>query len=453
MRPRTDELVQLIERGCYRCLETAFAGATARGATQQAFEAAVLLALRSKELGIPGSLWPDRAQMLAGDDGEWQQIVEMIGAVPADALSGDRDALLRQTSGPIRSRSLLPLWRDALRTGSTSAALRAYIDLSLECTLEPRTQRDQPATAPPEPSPNVALLHYRAGICSSDGDRLTAFRAANAEFVDADYGLGRFELQKGQGQDQDKAMRLLQAAAAAFPGSTAIATSIGNLYQSWEEWAPALAAYDRALAVVSAHTDALLGRTIALSHLDRSEEAIATATRLIEGQWFVGQAYYWRGWNQLDLGNFDAARADVDSARKLMVNPALFLLSGLVDWRLRRLESADKEFEQALSMDFGQCDAAFYLGVVRDAAIKVPESVAAFKQARQCYDLAITVRQQLIANIAAGPASEGTKARQIEGQQRAIRQSESRRGDAIKAIDTLEAYLTRVQARPQSPAR
>ena len=42
---------RLIRQGCYRCLEQAFAEAEARGAATQAFEAAALLVLRSKELG------------------------------------------------------------------------------------------------------------------------------------------------------------------------------------------------------------------------------------------------------------------------------------------------------------------------------------------------------------------------------------------------------------------
>jgi hypothetical protein len=59
------------------------------------------------------------------------------------------------------------------------------------------------------------------------------------------------------------------------------------------------------------------------------------------------------------------ARADADRARSLIANASMFVLSGMIDWRLRRLETAEEEFQRALTMDFGQCEAAHYMGIVR----------------------------------------------------------------------------------------
>ena len=172
--------------------------------------------------------------------------------------------------------------------------------------------------------------------------------------------------------------------------------TIGNVYQSWEDWANALTAFDQALALLPSHPDARLGRVISLSNLDRHDEAIASATELIDaGRWHLGQAFYWRAWNYFNIGNNQAARADADRTRTLMVNPAVFLLSGLIEWRFLRRETAETEFQEALKMDFGQCEAAFYLGGVRAELRKVPEAMAAMNQARQCYDLAISVRRRL----------------------------------------------------------
>jgi hypothetical protein len=71
-------------------------------------------------------------------------------------------------------------------------------------------------------------------------------------------------------------------------------------------------------------------------------------------------------------------------------------------------------------MDFGRCDAAQYLGRVRVQQRKVPEALAAFKQAIQCFDLSITVREKLIADIQAGPGTDATKTRLAATHQRAI---------------------------------
>ena len=91
-----------------------------------------------------------------------------------------------------------------------------------------------------------------------------------------------------------------------------------------------------------------------------------------------------------------AARADADRARTLIANASMFVLSGMIDWRLRRLETAEDEFQRALTMDFGQCEAAHYMGIVRAGRSRLPEATAALVQARQCYDLSITLRRTAI---------------------------------------------------------
>lgn len=98
---------------------------------------------------------------------------------------------------------------------------------------------------------------------------------------------------------------------------------------------------------------------------------VAAATRLIDGsRWFLGQAFYWRAWNQFRLTNYPAARADVDRSKGLMSSSAVYLLSGMIDWRMKRLEPAETEFDQALRIDMGQCEAASFLGGVRSELLQ-----------------------------------------------------------------------------------
>ena len=242
-------------------------------------------------------------------------------------------------------------------------------------------------------------------------------------------------------------MRRFRSAADAFPASTSIPTAIGNLYQSWEDWANALAAFDAALALLPSHPDAQIGRVVSLSNLERHADAIAAATRLIEGgQWHLGQAFYWRAWNHFNIGNNPAARADADRTRSLMVNASVFLLSGMIEWRFSHLEPAEKEFQEALVMDFGQCEAAFYLGGVRSDQRKLPEAIAAMNQARQCYDLTIAVRRKLRDTMLAGPGTPESKAREAARHDRSIASAEKRREQAVQAISTLTARQT-----PQQP--
>ena len=208
-------------------------------------------------------------------------------------------------------------------------------------------------------------------------------------------------------------------------------------------------AFDAALALLPSHPDAMLGRVISLSHLERHEEAIAAATQLIEGgQWHLGQAFYWRAWNHFNIGNNPAARVDADRTRTLMVNAAVFVLSGMIEWRLRRLETAEKEFQEALVMDFGQCEAAFYLGGVRSEQRRLPEAIAAMNQARQCYDLALAVRRKASDALIAGPGTPESKAREAARHERAIANVQS---DAARRSRPL-TYCRRPKARQDSGA-
>ena len=414
---------------------------------QLAFEAAALLALRSKELGIPAAPWMERATAIAGTDGTWTQLLEMVAAVQPDVFGGDRELMAANPAVVTRIRALLPLWRETLASGGASKEFRTYVEVALVCSY------GAPGLALPFITSLgvglVPLLEYRASLCGlADIARLRPL--AEAGFVDAEYALGRGVLDVER--DSELALRHFQAAATAFPESLSARTLIGNIYLEWEDWQAALTAFDAVLALRPGHPDALIGRTHSVSSLGRYQDGIDTATRLIEGgTWFLGQAHYWRAWNHNGLKNYPAARVEADRTRTLMVNAGVFLLSGLIDWSLEQREKAEQEFETALTMDFGQCEAAFYLGGVRAEMRKAVEGLAAFRQANQCYDLANVVRRKSIEAIAAGKASDQAKARQIGSHQRAITANDERKAQAARLIGQLDAYLNSLQAPPRAP--
>ena len=445
----------LIRRGCFACLEQALDAARQQNAPHLAFEAATLLALRAKELGMPPDSWMEQARVLAGEDSALQLMLEVADSIPGDPLAGVRDLLLSQTPRRLRAAALSKQWMEALTSGPGSLELRTYLRLALTCSSDGyrKMEPEDVAAVVPDGIRDAPLVRYRLGICGSDhAGVLRAVRAADEELVDADYPLGRYAVQARPYPDLDLALRLLQSAAAAFPRSPAIATTAGNVDQMIEAWTEGLAAYEAALALVPDHPDALIGRTITLSNLNRHQDAIASASRLIDqGTWFVAQGLYWRAWNRFQLEEFLIARADADRARAMMVNPGVYLLSGMIDWKLDRLESAEREFEEALRMDFGQCEAATFLGGVRNQRSRLPEALAAFKQAVQCYDLTIRVRREAVARLETADATPSHKAREIARYRRGIEQAEKRRAEAANGVDLLQKYLTSIQ--PQSPPR
>jgi tetratricopeptide (TPR) repeat protein len=435
-----EDVAQWIRQGCYRCLEQAFTAADARGDAIRAFEASALLVLRSKELGLPIEPWLAHARQRASANPMLAQYLTMVEAIPPHPMSDDRDALF-DVRTRTQARSSLSAWRDSLRSGPTSDVFRMYLDVALICGFGTLKENDQSFAGQVDDAAQAPVYQYRIGICdSTHAARLHRLREKDAAFVDADFALGRYALDDPVQPDQEEALRRLQSAAAAFPRSPAIAVTIGNVYRRWEEWSDALASYDAALTVSPRHPEALVGRTISLSHLTRPHEAIETATKLIDdGQWHLGEAYYWRGWNQLRLEQHDLARRDADRAKTLMANAAVFVLSGVIEWRLRRLESAEQEFQSAIAIDFGECEAALDLGVVRDERRKPAEALAAFQQARQCYDLSIALRREAIAKVLAGPGTDTAKARDSARHQRELAELETRREEAVRAIAVLDS--------------
>ena len=401
--PAAEGVERLIRQGCYRCLEQAFAEAEAHGAATQAFEAAALLVLRSKELGLPSEPWLGHARSRAAADPSLTPYLTMVEAIPPHAMSDDRDALF-DVRGRSQARSSLQVWRDSLHSGATSNVFRLYLDVALICGFGTLKEDDQSFSGQLDADVRSPIYQYRVGACdSAHRQRLRTLRASDGAYVDADFALGRYALDDPANPDQDEALWRLQSASAAFPRSP----------RSASPWAMSIAAgrngqtrsprMTRCSPLAEASRSADWPGDFPLAP-DASRGGDSNRHRADRGgQWHLGEAYYWRGWNHLGLAQHDLARSDVDRAKTLMSNAAVFVLSGVIEWRLRRLDGAEKEFESAIAIDFGECEAALDLGIVRDEQRKPVESLAAFQQARQCYDLSIALRREAIAKIAGRP--------------------------------------------------
>jgi hypothetical protein len=127
-----------------------------------------------------------------------------------------------------------------------------------------------------------------------------------------------------------------------------------------------------------------------------------------------------------------------------MSNSGVMVLSGVIEWRIGRLENAEKDFEGALTIDLGECEAAFNLGVVRDQLRKLSEALAAFKQSGQCYDLSITLRNEAIDKIRKGPGTDTLKARDSARHERVLVDLNERRREITRIFEMIE------KARPPS---
>jgi tetratricopeptide (TPR) repeat protein len=436
--PRPD-IDDLISRGCYSCLERGLAAAVAANRTPAAFEAAVLLVLRSKELGLPFQSFLDRARALVPGPA-WNIYLDVAAAVPLDPFSADRDEVLEYAVQQRRPVPVLDQWRRDLAAGPASPLFNAYVDVSLACSVPQLNQRDAATTAAKAAFGHVPLIQYRLGICGHP-DLLDVLVRSDSDFTDLGLERGRAALQRER-PDYGTALAHWNGMRAEFSVSPTLMMSIGQAHQAREEWTEALAAFEATLSLVPTHRDALLGSTVSLSHLSRHDEAIGTATRLVElRNWFVADAHYWRAWNGYRLGRLAAARSDVDAARALDANASTLLLSGLIAWREGRLDSAEAEFGAALAQDFGYCEAALYLGGVRANARNWPLSLEAFEHAERCFDLSIVTRRKAVAELAATEASATAYARDIASHERAIAEAALRKSDATANIALLRVRV------------
>ena len=203
---------RLIRQGCYRCLEQAFAEAEARGAATQAFEAAALLVLRSKELGLPTEPWLGHARSRAAADPSLTPYLTMVEAIPPHAMSDDRDALFDVRSRS-QARSSLQAWRDSLHSGATSNVFRMYLDVALICGFGTLKEDDQSFSGQLDADVRSPIYQYRVGVCdSAHRQRLRTLRASDGAYVDADFALGRYAL------DDPAQSR---------PGRSPVATAVG----------------------------------------------------------------------------------------------------------------------------------------------------------------------------------------------------------------------------------
>jgi tetratricopeptide (TPR) repeat protein len=432
----------LVARGCYRCLEHAYGAAVSATDQVRTFETAVLLVARSKELGLPYAPWLERARAAAPAGPDWADYLAIVQGLRIDPLADDRDVVLVDTMRNRASAETVAGWRTDLASGAGSPLLRTYLELSLICQYAVDDRNVTIATAV-QHFAGVPLIEYRAGICgASQAPHLAAVRDAVPEFADVDFTLGRYAVDIPQQPDQEEALRRFTSARAAFPESPAILASLAALRRDREEWADALEAYDAALTLVPTHRDALLGRVVTLSHLSRHDDAIAAATRIIElGSWFTGEAYYWRAWNEYHLVRVDEARIDTDRAKGLMHNASVLVLSGMIEWHEQRLDESETELQDALTLDAGQCEAAFLLGSVRADRRQWASGAAAFELAQRCYDLSVTLRRETITRITAGPGSEEGKARLIARQQRAMTEETQHRDEAAANAAQLQKRI------------
>lgn len=447
----------LLEAGCHQCLQEALATYTSVAAQKNAppaaaigaFRAAVLLTLRAKELGMPvepalseARRWaagrsgaePGRLAPAAYLDALALVDGEVSGLVPEERER--RNAARRATWPSVAGQ--LPASRAVLTPFLATDLLAQYVALAVDCEdARARKQINHTEVLSRYPQP---LMRFRVALCGVPGLRMDPLRQADPRWLDTLFFEGRFEMSRFPAPDVGRAAQFFESARTAFPTSDAITLALGHAKNALEAFEEALAAFDSVLAAQPTHREALLGRLLSLSYMRRHYDAIRTATQMIAlGMYYVGDAYYWRAWNRYQVHDLPNAWTDVEEARKLMVNTAVYTLAGFIAYAQRELDIAIDRLARAYQMDNTNCEAAWTEGMVHVDKEAWEQSSDRFTSAAGCFAADARAARETIATTREATWSEADKARRIATAQKRADTSDHRR--AQSAFNAASSYL------------
>ncbi len=366
---RLSSIDRLLEAGCYDCLIEALTQARQLAAsssdaqtTSRVRDAVGLLAIRERDLGLVDQHYLDQARdAFAGRDDAF--IVDVIATLPRRYAGAGRAAdeawidALRVVS---RNRDT---WRARVAVIAGPSLLAAATAISFDCVHAagrsgPDVDRLLEANGPWKDTP---LLRFTSATCVSfEADPVARLLEADPRFVEINYFLGIAATLRG---NLDEADRRFKAAFDWHHDWPAATIAVANLAMTAEDFDRAVDFYGRTLALVPGNPDAMLGRVRALSFGGKYTEAIAAADPLLANRkWYVGDALYWRAWNEAQIDRNDAAWDDVHEAAKLVVNADVPKLTGLLAVRRRDFTTARTEFEAAHGRNPTDCETTALLG-------------------------------------------------------------------------------------------
>jgi tetratricopeptide (TPR) repeat protein len=366
----------LLHAGCLDCLVDAFGEyellrefpAARDAATAGAIRAAGLIARRERELGMVDGGYAQRARSLlssgASVPASLSTLLDVIDALPA---SGGGMTRTPTSDIDLERQRMLRVngerWTATLRELAPVDELGAYMWLAFACSAtEMRDKTIEQLVEPVEPFKNTPLIVMKRATCRAVApERLTDLAKANPRFNELVYWQGLYAVGQRHLNDADKQFDEAYAWRQQWPSLT---QSIANVAMTSEEFERALSFYDKTLELEPKAVDALLGRVRALTFLGKADDAIATTDRLIAIGWYVGDARYWRAFNENELERYDEAWADIEAAAKLQINADVPKLAGLIAYRRQQLEVSRAKFGEAHGRNKNDCETFFYLGIV-----------------------------------------------------------------------------------------
>jgi tetratricopeptide (TPR) repeat protein len=436
VQPRLAAADALVRVGCLDCLLEAYREYdTLRGvppvadaATFAAIRVAGLIVLRERELGtIDEGYLTHAADLLAAAPSPFpalSQLLDIVGVLPPGPAGMTR--LLAndiQVAAMLRFSRNRMEWTTWLRDRAAQDEFFAYAWLTVACGGS--TGVGQASADELRPwlglMRDAPLMAFKQASCfGTKPESLQALLDDQPRFVEIHYLLGLSALARRPEPDFDEAEAHFRTAYEWRPEWPALTLARANLALTQEDFPSSLDFYDRTLALVPNHPDALVGKVRSLTYLSRHTEAIAVTDLLLAAGWNLGDARYWRALNEAQLGHNDEAWTDIELAATLMVNAEVPKLAGNIAVRRGQLDVARRTFEEARGRNPGDCETGFYLQSVLAEQGSWSRTAEVSTEAASCLEGAEAQLRKEIEEFRASTMPAQRQARQIGKRQQEI---------------------------------
>ncbi|MCP2618904.1 tetratricopeptide repeat protein, partial [Candidatus Aminicenantes bacterium AC-335-A11] len=257
--------------------------------------------------------------------------------------------------------------------------------------------------------PDSLSLKYKLAICGlEDAKTLKELIETEPCFYEIYLFLGKFYLMRKKFFEAEQ--NFLKALDK-FPDSVLINISLASIYFYFEEFEKSIDYYNKCLQLAPRYRDALLGKAISLSYLEKHEEAILVLKELISlGKWYLGETNYWLAWNKHKLRLLDEAKFNIQEAKRyLPTSSEVFTLSGILAFENNDLDKAEKDLKKALIFEPSNSEALFNLGNVYAKKGEWENSGQYFEKAGETYETLENFVKRRIERIRNSSISEERK--------------------------------------------
>jgi tetratricopeptide (TPR) repeat protein len=411
----------LVRAGCLDCLAAAYREYRALRADNPQLDKAIagevrtaaLIDIRERELGLlsSDSLVAAR-ERAAGSNAARLAFSKILDIVAELRLGPDgaRPSTDEQVAAMLRFATNRTEWAGLLRETAPHEPLASYAWLGFACdTLNARTIAANEVRSFMGDTPSALLTFgYLASCERGQSEALALLLDYDPRFVEANYLLGLADLGGRPQPDVDGADQRFRRAYQWRQDWPALTLSMANLALATEDYDRALQFFDRTLTLRPSDGDSLVGTIHALTQLGRYRDALVTVEALLATGRNVGEARYWRAFNENQIGLYEAAWSDVQIAATLLVNAQVPKLAGIIAYRRGDLEVARRQLEDARGRNRSDCEVGFYLHMVLADRREWSRTAEIASETGRCFD---EWESRLRDNIAALRESNGEPAR------------------------------------------